>query len=70
MNDYKALGERIKRIEATAHPENLPSITLLRKAGMKKIGEKLKYGQPRHFFAIKTTELKFPVQEFARPSLN
>lgn len=69
-HDYKALGEKIKRIEATAHPENLPSIKLLQKAGMKKIGEKPRYGHPRHFFAINTTESKFPVQEFARPSLN
>jgi RimJ/RimL family protein N-acetyltransferase len=59
-HDYKPLGEKIKRIEATAHPENQPSIKLLQKAGMKKIGEKPKYGQPRYFFSINVDLIKFP----------
>ena len=55
--DYQLKGERFKRIEATARPDNPASIKLLQEAGLVKFSEKPKWGQLRHFFFLNTADL-------------
>ncbi len=66
--DYKLIGEKFKRIEATARPDNPASISLLKAAGLKKFSEKPKWGHPRHFFFVNTIDLKEKPTEFLNDS--
>lgn len=69
--DYKVSGESLKRIEATARPDNPASINLLKAAGLKKFSEKPKWGQLRHFFYRNICDFtEFPMQQFVRCNMN
>lgn len=68
--NYKILGENFIGIYATARPDNPPSIKLLLAAGMKKIDEKSKWGQLRHFFFVNTIDVKEKPTEFLNDNLS
>lgn len=67
--NYKLIGEKFKRIEATARPDNPASINLLKAAGLKKFSEKPKWGQLRHFFFLNIMDLKEKPTEFLNDSM-
>jgi RimJ/RimL family protein N-acetyltransferase len=54
---YTLDGEPLKKITATARPDNPASVRILGKLGMHEIGKEEKYGAIRHHFSFALSEL-------------
>ncbi len=56
--DYQLGDQPLKRIVATARPDNPASCKILEKVGMKKIGDEVTHGALRHHYAIDLADLQ------------